>query len=449
MEGSRWEVFVVNRTREMVRKLSRYALRETYGWNKSVHMVETVGMLEAQKVIEEGREFHVGVIELDLDRGHSGLALCDMLRKQGHDNIRLILTGDRDSMPASHVLSKYDIDYFISTEEATPERIFGAIRSCLRISQDIATMRAYSEQLKRFTMMLQRLSSLDDLVAQMRQGLDFLEVKSHSKITFLYNVDSEDKVGEAVREAETVRRLHDAKHDMMALHPVEPFGGKPSEYVFPFTVELEGTEELLRGGVFVDFPYESMFETTLKRFSEDISFFIEKWKITYNTLYLQQKVERENMLREQMYLERTQTIANMVTGIAHEVNTPLGIATTGASMIRSLMDDLFENVEETDELKEIRGDMEESCALMEKNILRAHNLIKSFKQLSSGQMADDKQEVDLTAVVEDCILTMRPETKKRKMEVTVHSEVPAPVMWEGFPGHLSQAIINFIQNTLR
>ena len=42
--------------------------------------------------------------------------------------------------------------------------------------------------------------------------------------------------------------------------------------------------------------------------------------------------DRETMLRERMYFERLESIATMVTGVAHEMGTPLGVANTANSI---------------------------------------------------------------------------------------------------------------------
>ncbi|WP_437901625.1 sensor histidine kinase [Sorangium sp. So ce124] len=101
------------------------------------------------------------------------------------------------------------------------------------------------------------------------------------------------------------------------------------------------------------------------------------------------------------------------------------------------------------EAESLDADLNEACALLSKNILRAHDLIKSFKQLSVGQLTDRRVQVDVTSVVRDCIDSLSPELRAKKIEVTITATAGEELTWDGFPGHLSQVLINLFQNSVR
>src|SRR6478735_1545918 len=101
--------------------------------------------------------------------------------------------------------------------------------------------------------------------------------------------------------------------------------GMESGYVVLFAVQVEGSEHIVRGGFLVNATSEGFSISSLQG---DLSLFMQNWTIAYGALLLQQRVAREKMLNERMYIERIESIANMVTGVAHEINTPLGIANT-------------------------------------------------------------------------------------------------------------------------
>ena len=131
------------------------------------------------------------------------------------------------------------------------------------------------------------------------------------------------------------------------------------------------------------------------------------------------------------------------------MNTPLGVANTANTMIVSLAEKLVAP-EVAAELKlEIVEDLNDACLLLGKNLTRAQGLIKSFKQLSGSQLSDVRSECNVVEVVGDCIRTMSPQLRKQKVEVVLHQDPEPQFMWNGYPGHLSQVIINFIQNALR
>ncbi len=155
------------------------------------------------------------------------------------------------------------------------------------------------------------------------------------------------------------------------------------------------------------------------------------------------------MLREQMYFDRLQMIANMVAGVAHEINTPLGVASTANSVIAGLAQELVERLKADKPAGDLVTDLEEATRLMAKNLQRAHTLIKSFKQLSSSQLSDHRVQTTLHAVLLDCVETLSPETRKRNLKIEVKVPSSDGLEWNGFPGYIDHIIVNIIQNVMR
>jgi signal transduction histidine kinase len=175
--------------------------------------------------------------------------------------------------------------------------------------------------------------------------------------------------------------------------------------------------------------------------------FTQNWTIAYGALLLQQRVSREKMLNERMYIERIESIANMVTGVAHEINTPLGVANTANAMIVTLAEDV-RNTPPGPELDDIIKDLKEATNLLSKNLDRASRLVRSFKQLSASQLSDERAPSDVALVVADCIETMSLETRKRNIKFNTGWPAGTKFPWIGFPGHLSQVLVNLIQNAM-
>jgi signal transduction histidine kinase len=138
----------------------------------------------------------------------------------------------------------------------------------------------------------------------------------------------------------------------------------------------------------------------------------------------------------------------MVTGVAHEINTPLGVANTANGMVVSLANEIRETPPGPD-LDGIIADLKEASGLLSKNLDRASRLVRSFKQLSASQLSDERTTTDLGSVVRDCLEAMSVETKKRNIPFHLHFPEDAQFRWVGFPGHLSQVLMNLVQNALR
>jgi len=325
--------------------------------------------------------------------------------------------------------------------EVTPEKLFSVIRSCLRSSQDIDTLLAFSRQLRSFTAALQTITTEEDLVAFMKEGLKFLDLKHQAQITFVKNIDTLDE-GDALGEA--IQRGHQLGLALGKILPARTVG-LAQGYALLFAVQVEGTEHVVRGGFLVDSTTEGFTAGSLEG---DLSLFMQNWTIAYGALMLQQRVAREKMLNERMYIERIESIANMVTGVAHEINTPLGIANTANGMLVTLTEEISRTPKGA-ELDELLSDLRESTKLMTNNLDRASRLVRSFKQLSANQLSDERTTCDVGGVITDCLEAMKIEVKRRSIQVRTSWTESDQYPWVGFAGHLSQVIINLLQNALR
>jgi hypothetical protein len=103
--------------------------------------------------------------------------------------LRIVLrTGQPGVAPEEKVINEYDIDYYMAKPEVTPERLYATVRSCLRSSQDIETLIAFSRQLRDFTSALQHIATDEDLVIFMREGLRFVELKHQVRVAFVKDI---------------------------------------------------------------------------------------------------------------------------------------------------------------------------------------------------------------------------------------------------------------------
>jgi signal transduction histidine kinase len=160
------------------------------------------------------------------------------------------------------------------------------------------------------------------------------------------------------------------------------------------------------------------------------------------------RTAHEQLVNQQMYAVRLESIANIVTGFAHEINTPLGIANTANSLVATLVDEIRAATTDA-ERDALMRELTESAQLLGRNLERASRLVRSFKQLSSRQLRDEYVECDIGEIVNESLLTLAPELERRHVTVNRMWERDAKFPWEGYPSHLSQVLIGFIQNTLR
>ena len=89
-------------------------------------------------------------------------------------------------------------------------------------------------------------------------------------------------------------------------------------------------------------------------------------------------------------MERHRSVAQMVAGVAHEINTPLGIACTALSIIERRLSSLQigELFKKNNDDKEIFADILEATAFLKDHVIRAHKLVEGFKKNDSASRFD-------------------------------------------------------------
>ena len=156
-------------------------------------------------------------------------------------------------------------------------------------------------------------------------------------------------------------------------------------------------------------------------------------------------------LRLEMEAERYRSLAQMVAGVAHEVNTPLGIINTASTIIqRELADGAFGAMAETRSGKAALETVLEAADLIQRNIKRAHTLIQTFKSVSASQLSDTREKMRLREALEEILYLFGPNARKAKLQIELQNELKdRDAIWVGYRGHLSRIILNLLTNVER
>jgi signal transduction histidine kinase len=154
---------------------------------------------------------------------------------------------------------------------------------------------------------------------------------------------------------------------------------------------------------------------------------------------VQERME-QRAIKAEMELARHRALTEMVAGVAHEINTPLGIVRTAASLIQSRL------------AAGTTEDLAEASALIERNIERAHRLVEDFKTLSVSQVSDTLEQLDLLQVVREIVELFSINARKAGLRVVVVDRLTpadARTTWHGYRGRLSQVVLNLLTNVER
>ncbi len=173
----------------------------------------------------------------------------------------------------------------------------------------------------------------------------------------------------------------------------------------------------------------------LRLSNRELQFTLDELKLTQKQL-----VESEKMA----------ALGGLVAGIAHEINTPLGIGVTAASHLEDETRKLIKLVDQGQmtraALEGYQSDALDSARLILANLRRAGQLIKSFKQVAVDQSSEQAREIDLKIYLEEILVSLGPALKKTSHKISV--KCPEDLRLLTYPGAISQIVVNLVMNSL-
>jgi signal transduction histidine kinase len=169
-----------------------------------------------------------------------------------------------------------------------------------------------------------------------------------------------------------------------------------------------------------------------------------------NEREFRQRLETRTLAAE-MEAERQRNLTQMVAGVAHELNTPLGVANTAVSIIeREIESPAFKALAHDASLKRTLGKIREASSLITNNVQRAHKLVEDFKKVSVSQLNDVKESVNLSEVVNETLNLAKIYLKHSGLNITFADTLPIEHRaWVGYRGYFSQVLLNLLTNVER
>lgn len=148
--------------------------------------------------------------------------------------------------------------------------------------------------------------------------------------------------------------------------------------------------------------------------------------------------------------ERLASLGGLVAGVAHEINTPVGITLTSASVLLEATTRIQQamsggSVKKSDILSYLDTASEGSRLIMA-NADRAAHLIQSFKQIAVDQTNEMKRPFRLKEYIDEIITSLRPRLKHTHIEVKV--DCADTIELDSYPGAFAQILTNLTLNSL-
>lgn len=198
-------------------------------------------------------------------------------------------------------------------------------------------------------------------------------------------------------------------------------------------------------------------ETVFQIFSGRISAEIERMeyeqdlesKVAERTTSLQQTLanlkETQQQLIEQ---EKLASLGGVVAGVAHEINTPLGIAKTAHSLHEDLLKKVAKGFEDKTLTASAMGDyikrtqdIEETVSI---NLERAIDLVQNFKYAAVDRVDGSVHTHNLKQLIERLTGSMSSEFLRNQVQCEI--EIPADIGITTYGSDLTQVVSNLIMN---
>jgi hypothetical protein len=188
------------------------------------------------------------------------------------------------------------------------------------------------------------------------------------------------------------------------------------------------------------------YERQLKEINEQL-----EYKINDRTNVLQDALRNLNHTQAKLIeSEKLASLGRLVSGLAHEINTPLGISVTSSSHCVSQLSQVKKRYRDgtldEDEFAQFLNELDDGLGLINNNLNRAATLVQNFKLSGAIHTANEEEQFELRSCIELTLKSLQPLLKKSQIDCEL--EPGETITLNSYPGAIAQIITNLITNSI-
>lgn len=242
----------------------------------------------------------------------------------------------------------------------------------------------------------------------------FIALSKGQNVKKIPGLDSHNEIGDMAKSAQVFKEKNQQTEDLL--------------------IEAKHTQQVLEDN-----------KEELKRHQENL-----EEMVSQRTQELEESIVTLKKTQTQLAKsERMASIGNMVQGVSHELNTPVGLALTAVTHIhgdgQALANDLANGKLTKDALSEFLDSTLTLTDSMSTSLEKAAQLIKSFKLVSVNEHQEHLQHFNMRDHLDNLLASMRRSIDRR---FTIENKIDTDVLIDSYPGVFYQIYTNLMNNSV-
>lgn len=326
------------------------------------------------------------------------------------------------------ITSLKQIEFALQESQKRIETISSNIPDCMVYQLDCGL----NGEFRKFTYLTDRIESI--------HGISIADALEDANLLYK-QVVPEDAVILAETEKYCIREMKQFKSEARFILP----SGEQRWFLINSFPRYLSNGHLVFDGIELDITERKLHEQQINELNANLELRVHERTQELSTTLKNLQRAQEELLQN----EKLASLGSLVAGVAHELNTPIGNAVMVASSLVLANKNIRTQIQAgltRSQLESYLTESDEGSHIIERNLERAAELIRSFKQLAVDQTSYQRREFMLHDLVQEICITLHPTLRKTPHKLI--NNIQVGLLFDSFPGPLSQVLINLINNAL-